>query len=64
MLSIHRAKEENIVETKEFLPEMIEEETDSELLTLLNAAFTRLGEQCQKLLSGFYWEDKDHKEMA
>ena len=57
-------KKKNIVETKEFLPEMIEEETNSELLTLLNAAFTRLGEQCQKLLSGFYWEDKDHKEMA
>ncbi len=57
-------KKKNIVETKEFLPEMIEEDTDSELLTLLNAAFTRLGEQCQKLLSGFYWEDKDHKEMA
>ena len=57
-------KKKNIVEIKEFLPEMIEEESNNDLLTMLNAAFNRLGEQCKKLLSGFYWEDKDHKEMA
>ncbi len=57
-------KKKNIVEIKEFLPETIEEEPNNDLLTMLNAAFNRLGEQCKKLLSGFYWEDKDHKEMA
>ncbi len=57
-------KKKNIVETKEILPEIIEEEPENELLTMLNTAFNRLGEQCKKLLSGFYWEDKDHKEMA
>jgi RNA polymerase sigma factor (sigma-70 family) len=58
----------NIVETREIVPEMLENvsenEIDSDLMQSLNAAFMRLGERCQKLLSGFYWEEKDHKDIA
>lgn len=57
-------KKKNIIEIKENLPDMIEDEPNNDLLTLLNAAFNRLGEQCKKLLSAFYWENKDHKELA
>lgn len=58
-------KSKNIIENKEVLPDIIEDEPPpNEWLTALNTAFNRLGVQCQKLLSGFYWEDKDHKEMA
>jgi RNA polymerase sigma factor (sigma-70 family) len=54
----------SIVETKEILPDIIEHETDNAFLEQLNKAFNRLGDKCQKLLSGFYWDDKDHSEMA
>jgi RNA polymerase sigma factor (sigma-70 family) len=58
----------NIVETREIVPETLENvsesEMDNELMHTLNTAFMRLGERCQKLLSGFYWEEKDHKDIA
>ncbi len=54
----------SIVDTKETLPDIIETETDDAFLEQLNKAFNQLGDKCQKLLSGFYWDDKDHKEMA
>jgi RNA polymerase sigma factor (sigma-70 family) len=58
----------NIVETRENVPETLENvsenDIDSDLMQSLNAAFSRLGERCQKLLSGFYWEEKDHKDIA
>lgn len=57
-------KSKNIIETKDILPEKIEEETSNDWLPLLNTAFNRLGEKCQKLLNYFYWEEKDHKDIA
>ena len=61
-------KQRNILETTDFIPDIIEKDSDNEpdndLMQTLNTAFNRLGEKCQKLLGGFYWDDKDHKEIA
>ncbi len=54
----------NILETRETLPEIIEEEISDELIGLINAAFNLLGDKCQKVLQAFYWDKKDHKELA
>jgi RNA polymerase sigma-70 factor (ECF subfamily) len=58
------AQKKNILKTTDIMPEVIDNETDTAFLPALNAAFNRLGEKCQKLLSRFYWEDKDHKDIA
>jgi RNA polymerase sigma factor (sigma-70 family) len=57
-------KKKEILQTTETLPDMIEEEPDNELLSLIHSAFSLLGENCQKLLQAFYWDKKDHKELA
>lgn len=54
----------SIVDTKDILPDVIEKETDNAFLEQLNKAFNQLGDKCQKLLAGFYWDDKDHKDIA
>lgn len=62
---ITEKKQKNILKTTDSLPETADvEDVNDDTLHLINAAFNRLGERCQKLLSGFYWEDKDHKEIA
>ena len=57
-------QKKNIIESKDILPDMIEKETDNGFLEQLNRAFNRLGDKCQKLLAGFYWDEKDHKDIA
>ena len=58
----------NIVENREILPDLIgeeiENELDNELMALMNTAFNLLGDKCQQLLQAFYWDKKDHKELA
>jgi RNA polymerase sigma factor (sigma-70 family) len=54
----------NIVETRENIPELIEEEMDNELLVVIDSAFKLLGDKCQRILQAFYWDKKDHKELA
>jgi RNA polymerase sigma factor (sigma-70 family) len=54
----------NIIETRETLPDVMEEEIDNDLMVLINAAFNLLGDKCQTLLKAFYWDKKDHKGLA
>jgi RNA polymerase sigma factor (sigma-70 family) len=54
----------NILETREIVPDIIEEEIDNELIVLIDTAFKLLGDKCQQLLQAFYWDKKDHKELA
>jgi RNA polymerase sigma factor (sigma-70 family) len=54
----------NILETREIIPDIIEEELDNELMGLIDAAFKLLGDKCQHILQAFYWDKKDHKELA
>jgi RNA polymerase sigma factor (sigma-70 family) len=54
----------NILENRAEVPDLAHDEPDNELLFTINAAFNRLGERCRKLLGGFYWENKDHKEIS
>ncbi len=53
-----------IVENRAEMPEIADEDDNSEWLNWLNLAFNKLGEGCQKLLSCFYWDGKDHREIA
>ncbi len=56
----------NIVESRESLPELKTENDDNneDLMVLINAAFNDLGNKCQQLLTAFYWDKKDHKDLA
>lgn len=54
----------NILENRETIPEMTEEETENEWLPRLNLAFEKLGEKCQQLLSRFYFDEEDHSLIA
>lgn len=56
----------NIVESREILPESIIENEDNndDLMVLINTAFNDLGAKCQQLLTAFYWDKKDHKDLA
>jgi RNA polymerase sigma factor (sigma-70 family) len=57
-------KKKEILQSTENLPDVMDDETDDEMLSLINGAFNLLGENCQKLLRAFYWDKKDHKELA
>lgn len=57
-------QKKNIVETKDVLPEIVEKDNETPFLDRLNWAFNLLGAKCQKLLNDFYWEEKDHKDIA
>ena len=57
-------QKKNIVKPTETLPEVVEKETENAFLDRLNWAFNQLGEKCKKLLNDFYWDDKDHKDIA
>ena len=57
-------KKKEILQMTEILPDSMEEEANDEWLSLLNTAFNLLGENCQKLLKAFYWDKKDHKDIA
>ena len=56
----------NIVESRETLPELKAENDDNnaDLMALINTAFNNLGHKCQQLLTAFYWDKKDHKDLA
>jgi RNA polymerase sigma factor (sigma-70 family) len=56
----------NILETRDTLPDFVPEEDDNnnELMALINTAFNYLGINCQQLLTAFYWDKKDHKDIA
>jgi RNA polymerase sigma factor (sigma-70 family) len=56
--------QEKIPEIPEILENESENDINTDIMQSLNAAFMRLGERCQKLLSGFYWEEKGHKDIA
>jgi RNA polymerase sigma factor (sigma-70 family) len=57
-------KKKNIMQTTDIMPEVIDNEPDTAFMHTLNMAFNKLGDKCQKLLGSFYWEDKDHKDIA
>ena len=52
------------MQTTDTIPEVIDTEPDTDFMHTLNTAFNKLGDKCQKLLGSFYWEDKDHKDIA
>jgi RNA polymerase sigma factor (sigma-70 family) len=59
-------KKKEILQSVAILPNVaaVEEESNNYLTQLLNSGFNLLGEKCQKLLNSFYFEKKNHKEIA
>jgi RNA polymerase sigma factor (sigma-70 family) len=59
-------KQKDILQSVGILPNLAaeEEEINNDLTQLINSAFALLGEKCQQLLKAFYWDKKDHKDMA
>lgn len=63
-IELSAQKKKNIVETRDEMPDNAEQELDNDALQAINKAFNLLGTRCRQLLSDFYWENKDHKDIA